>query len=69
MINNEGLAQISGLPILVRILTLNADTSSNINFERNKLKTEYLKKEVEDLQMDLDDVSTTLKINKNILGT
>jgi len=69
MINNEGLAQISGLPILVRILTFNADTSSNINFERNKLKTEYLKKEVEDLQMDLDDVSTTLKINKNILGT
>ena len=69
MINNEGLAQISGLPILVRILNFNADTSSNINFERNKLKTEYLKKEVEDLQMDLDDVSTTLKINKNILGT
>ena len=34
------------------------------NSDRNKIKMDYLKKEIKDLQMDLEDVETTLQINK-----
>jgi hypothetical protein len=38
------------------------------NHDKNKLKIEYLKRENQDLQMDLDDLHINLQINKSIMS-
>lgn len=39
------------------------------NIDRLKLRIKYLEKDNKDLQMDLDDVESTLQINKNIINS
>ena len=41
--------------------------NSNINIERMRMKIRYLEKDNKDLQLDLEDVESTLQINKTII--
>ena len=42
---------------------------SNILVERLRVKIKYLEKDNRDLQLDLEDVESTLQINKTIIDT